>query len=81
MSHSTKLTDVFYRFQRHGVRKYFAKIHRVLSKLNTLGAKKQDWEVFSTIFEHMSGQCVEFQNAVSDIRDQLSKDEDVVTVP
>ena len=45
-----------------------------------LGAEKQDWEVFSTVFEHMSNQRMEFREAVADIWDQLGKDEDIVTL-
>ena len=53
MSQSTKLTDIFYKFERHGIKRYFAKIHEVTAKLKMLGAQKQDWEVFAIIFDHM----------------------------
>ena len=70
MTQSTKINDVHYRFERHGVKKYFAKLHTVIAKLKTLGAEKQDWEVFSIVFEHMSKQCMEFRDAVKELRDQ-----------
>ena len=80
MTQSTKITDVKYRFQRHGIKKYFAQIHKAITKLKTLGAQKQDWEIFSTIFEHLSKQCMEFREVVKDIRTQMSKDESIVTL-
>ena len=80
MTQSTKISDVVYRFERHGIKKYFAQIHTVIAKLKTLGAQKQDWEVFAIVFDHMSRQCMEFRDAVKEIRDQLSKDEDIVTL-
>ena len=73
MGHSNKIAEVKYRFERHGVVKYFSKIHAEIAKLRTLGAQKQDWEIFSIVFEHMSQQCMEFRDAVADIRDKLSK--------
>ena len=80
MTHSTKINDVKYRFERHGVAKYFAKIHAAISKLAMLGVKKPDWEIFSIICDHMSTQCMEFRQAVSDIRDQIGKDQASVTL-
>ena len=57
MSSTADITQVKYRFVRHGVKKYFTEIHKVLSKLESLGAKKQDWEIFGAIFVHMEQQC------------------------
>ena len=42
MTYSSTIEDVKYRFQRHGVAKYFASIHKAFAKLKTLGAAKQD---------------------------------------
>ena len=80
MTMSKTVADVSYRFVRHGVSKYFAEIVKTLSKLKSLGVARQDWEVFSTIFDHMSAQCEEFRQVVSDLRDQLEEDEDSVTL-
>ena len=80
MTQSTKITDIKYRFQRHGIKKYFAQIHKAIAKLKTLGAQKQDWEVFSAIFDHLSKQCMEFREVVKDIRTQMSKDDSIVTL-
>jgi hypothetical protein len=44
MNFSKTLADIRYKFERHGVSKYFSEIHKYLSKLRTLGAQKQDWE-------------------------------------
>ena len=80
MNMSKKVSHVKYKFVRHGVAKYFTEISKTLSKLKSLGVQKQDWEVFSTIFHHMSTQCEEYRAVVSDLRDQLEKDEDSVTL-
>ena len=80
MNMSKQVSDVKYRFIRHGVAKYFTEIAKTLSKLKSLGVEKQDWEIFSTIFHHMSEQCEEYRAVVSDLRDQLEKDEDSVTL-
>ena len=80
MNMSKKVSDVKYKFVRHGVAKYFTEIAKTLNKLKSLGVEKQDWEVFSTIFHHMSMQCEEYRAVVSDLRDQLEKDEDSVTL-
>ena len=80
MNMSKQVSDIKYRFVRHGVAKYFTEIAKTLSKLKSLGVQKQDWEVFSTIFHHMSEQCEEYRAVVSDLRDQLEKDEESVTL-
>ena len=80
MTYVKKISDVKYKLQRHGIAKYFAEIHKTLAKLRALGAQKQDWEIFSTIFEHMSEQCTEYRDVVKDIRDQLADNEDSVTL-
>ena len=80
MDHSNKIAEVQYRFERHGVAKYFSKIHAAISKLRMLGAQKQDWEIFSTVFDHMSKQCMEFKQAVAEMRLKMDKDEDSVTL-
>ena len=80
MTSSVKIEDIKYRFVRHGISKYFSEIHRELAKLEQLGAKKQDWEVFSSIFEHMSSQCIEYRKVVTNIRDKLADNEDAVTL-
>ena len=56
MTHVKTIHDIKYKFERFGVKKYFAKIHKTLAKLKSLGATKQDWEVFSAVFDHMSKQ-------------------------
>ena len=75
-----EVSDIKYQFVRHGVTKYFAEIHKTLAKLRTLGVAKQDWEIFSSIFHHMSSQCEEYRQVVSAMRDQLEDDEDSVTL-
>ena len=80
MNMSQKISDIKYSFVRHGVAKYFTKVHTALAKLRMLGVTKQDWEIFSDIFHHMSSQCEEFRQVVSDMRDQLEKDEASVTL-
>ena len=80
MNMSEQVSDVKYKFVRHGVAKYFTAITKTLAKLKSLGVAKQDWEVFSTIFHHMSEQCDEYRQVVSDLRDQLEKDEASVTL-
>ena len=74
------LTDVRYRFVRHGVTKYFSEIHKKIARLNALGAAKPDWELFSTILNHMDQHCIEYQRVVADIRKELISDESKVTL-
>ena len=74
MTYVGKITDVKYKFQRFGIRKYFADVHKTLAKLQSLGAQKQDWEVFVIIFDHLSQQCDEYRQVVSDLRDKIAED-------
>ena len=80
MSLSEDITQVKYRFVRHGVRKYFAGIHKALAKLKSLGASKQDWEVFGAIFVHMEKQCEEYRQVVVALRDRLATNDNALTI-
>ena len=80
MSFTKKISDIHYKFERHGVSKYFSEVLKYLTKLDSLGAKMQDWQIFASIFEHMSSQCQEYATVVSQLRTSLSKDEASVTL-
>ena len=74
------ITDVKYKFERHGIKKYFADIHKAISKLNSLGAVKQDWEIFGVIFSHMEQQCEEYRQVVVSLRDKLAEDDNALSL-
>ena len=80
MSLSADITKVQYKFIRHGVKRYFADIHETLARLKTLGATKQDWEIFGAIFVHMEKQCEEYRQVVVSLRDKLSLNDNALTL-
>ena len=77
---ASDIHDVKYKFERHGVKKYFADIHKSIAKLNSLGAVKQDWEIFGLIFSHMEQQCEEYRQVVVALREKLSNNDNALSL-
>ena len=74
------LSDQRYMFQPDGIEKYFSGIHRKLGRFKLLGRTMDRMELFTTIFQHMENQCMEYRDVINKERDTFIEDENSVTL-
>ena len=74
------LSDIYYRFQRHGIDKYFDKINTKIGKLNRIGRSMDKMSILSAIFRHLGSQCMEYKAEADDLLKKFVKDNTSVTL-
>ena len=80
MQTKMNLDDIYYRFQTHGIGKYFAKVHSKLGKLSRLGRVMDKMTALSAIFQHLGGQCLEYREEADKLRSKFVEDQESVTL-
>ena len=74
------LNDIHYRFQQHGIDKYFDKVNAKIGKLNRIGRVMDKMSVLSAIFQHLGSQCTEYKTEADLLLKQFVKDKTSVTI-
>lgn len=74
------VSDINYKFEFHGVDKYFAKIHTKLGSFKLIDRSMDPTTTLTEIFQHMEKQCLEYKETIDKQRTKFVASEQNVTL-